>query len=284
MIRRPPRSTLFPYTTLFRSRTKELAQKNKDITDSINYAKRIQDAILPPVKAIESRFYDCFVLFSPRDIVSGDFYWFADKGDKVFIAACDCTGHGVPGAFVSMIGNNLLNQIIIEKKIEEPGKILSILNRSVKAAFTKEGEQVAQDGMDMVLCAMEIDEKTKHAKTLQFAGANNPLLLVRDGEVIPHKTDRTPIGGSTENDHEFTNHSIDLKEKDNVYIFSDGYPDQFGGPKGKKFMMKRYKEMLAENQGIGMLEQKDVYWKTIREWMGSEHEQVDDILVIGISV
>ena len=262
-----------------RERTKELAEKNKEITDSINYAQNIQQAILPAIKSIERGFEDSFVLFRPRDIVSGDFYWYADKGDKAFIAACDCTGHGVPGAFVSMIGNNLLNQIILEKNIEKPGDVLSKLNQGVKFAFTQDGEQEAQDGMDMVLAVLD-----KSKMVLEFAGANNPLIYIRDGELEVKKADRTSIGGDTAMDFHFENFKVDVKKDDIFYLFSDGYPDQFGGVKGKKFMMRKYKEMILDNHLKPMSEQREIYHNELVNWMGAEHEQIDDVLVIGVKI
>jgi len=262
-----------------RERTRELAEKNEEITASITYAQNIQRAILPSVRSIEKGFTDSFVLFRPRDIVSGDFYWYADKEDKSFIAACDCTGHGVPGAFVSMIGNNLLNQIILEKNIENPGEIISQLNRGVKFAFTQEGEQEAQDGMDMVLCVLD-----KKKGILQFAGANNPIILIRDDEFEVIKADRKSIGGDTSVDFNFQNFELEIKKGDTFYMFTDGYPDQFGGGKGKKFMMKRYREMISENYKKPMSEQREIYHQVLLDWMGTEYEQIDDILVIGVKV
>jgi len=260
-------------------RTKQLAEKNKEITDSINYAQNIQRAILPAIKSIERGFDDSFVLFRPRDIVSGDFYWYAEHDDKSFLAACDCTGHGVPGAFVSMIGNNLLNQIILEKNIEKPGEILSKLNQGVKFAFTQDGEQEAQDGMDMVLAVLD-----KKKMTLEFAGANNPMIFIQDGELNVKKADRTSIGGDTAMDYQFENFSVEVKKGDTFYLFSDGYPDQFGGVKGKKFMMKKYKQMILDHHAKPMTEQHDIYHKELLAWMGHEHEQIDDVLVIGVKI
>jgi len=260
-------------------RTKELAEKNTEITDSINYAQNIQRAILPAIKSIERGFDDSFVLFMPRDIVSGDFYWYADKDDKSYLAACDCTGHGVPGAFVSMIGNNLLNQIILEKNIEQPGEILSKLNQGVKFAFTQDGEQEAQDGMDMVLAVL--DKKTMQ---LEFAGANNPMIFIRDGEIDVKKADRTSIGGDTSMEFKFENFKVNTRKGDVFYLFSDGYPDQFGGVKGKKFMMKKYKQMILDNHHKPMAEQHEIYQTQLVDWMGEGHEQIDDVLVIGVRI
>ncbi|MFH1321997.1 MAG: tetratricopeptide repeat protein [Bacteroidota bacterium] len=291
-----------------------IEEKNKDITDSIRYAQSIQQAILPKEAEIRKAIPDHFIYFQPRDIVSGDFYWFyavasppLEKPDEapaqkvmvspskkrgsggVFLVAADCTGHGVPGAFVSMIGNDLLNQIIIEKGVENPGEILTHLNNGIKSVFTREGaEQEAQDGMDMVLCVFD-----KDLKTLEFAGAKNPLLIIQNGELKQIKGDKYPIGGETERNYKFTNHQTDLQKGNMVYMFSDGYQDQFGGSKdlagtssygaGKKFMIKRFKELLLTIQDKPMQEQKEILDKTIKDWKGN-NEQVDDILVIGIRV
>jgi len=284
-------------------RTKQLIEqkeiveeKNRDITDSIQYASNIQRAILPKDEELDSAIPNHFVFFKPRDIVSGDFYWFTEKRNLIFIGACDCTGHGVPGAFLSMIGNDLLNQIIIENNVDEPGKILTYLNQGIKAVFTrKDEEQRARDGMDIALAVFD-----KELRTVQFAGAQNPLLLIRAenssakevGEKIMSANgyslnaitgDRTSIGGRTEFDYQFTNHRVELEKNDSIYLFSDGYADQFGGNKGKKFSTRRFKELLLQVQHLDMPEQKEMINKTNFEWMERE-EQIDDILVIGIKV
>ncbi|MFH1321835.1 MAG: tetratricopeptide repeat protein [Bacteroidota bacterium] len=273
----------------------EISEQKKELTDSINYAKNIQQAILPHVDDIRQALPEHFILFMPKDIVSGDFYWFAQRQNTAFIAACDCTGHGVPGAFVSMIGNNLLNQIILEKEISDPGEVLSELNKGVKKVFTKHGEQEAQDGMDMTLCVFDLK-----SDKMRFAAANNPVFIVRkgisasgmvaNGIAQPFRDDmaiiggdRTSIGGSTEMSYVFESHCIDLNKGDMIYIFSDGYQDQFGGDKGKKFMVKKMKELLISFQGMPLAEQREVLQGTIAEWRGKT-EQVDDILVIGIGV
>ncbi len=275
-----------------RARTAQVVQqkeviekKNKNITDSINYAELIQRAILPSLTSIAEKFRDSFLTFAPRDIVSGDFYWYADKKGRTFIAACDCTGHGVPGALLSMIGNNLLDQVILEKDIDKPGEILSMLNRGMKSVFTKKGEQEAQDGMDMTLCMIDLENNL-----LEFAGAQNSLYLIRNGELIETKGDKTPIGGSTGKDHEFTNHIIQLQKDDSLYLSSDGYTDQFGGEsaneefgEGKKFMKKRYKKLLIDIQDKPMAEQKEILRTTFNTWRGTQ-EQVDDVLIIGIKI
>ena len=256
-----------------------IEEKNKDITDSISYAKNIQNAILPGDEEIRRVFPNHFVFFEPKDIVSGDFYWYSNQNRRSYIAACDCTGHGVPGAFVSMIGNDLLNQIIIERGVADPGEILSYLSDGVKSVFTRDGSnQQAQDGMDMVLCSFDQD-----LKTLEYAGAKNPLFIIQNGELMTIKGDNCPIGGDTATGFQFTTHKITLQNTDSIYLISDGFQDQFGGPKGKKFMIKRFKEILLTIQKQDMHEQKEVLRKAIDDWKGTQ-EQVDDICVIGIRV
>jgi serine phosphatase RsbU (regulator of sigma subunit) len=260
--------------------------KNRDITDSINYAKRIQEAILPELDEVYRHLPDSFVLFRPRDIVSGDFYWFSShhvNKDFVFIAAVDCTGHGVPGAFMSMIGNTLLNEIVDEKQIIEPALILNALHEAVRAVL-KQGYQGAEtnDGMDIALCRLNI-----RTGELDYAGANRPLWILRkkDGgtfEMEITKPDKFPIGGSQiEEQRLFTNQSLKLNKGDQFFIFSDGYADQFGGPVGKKLMVKRLNEELFRIAALPAQSQKNHLEKMHSDWMG-EHEQVDDVLVIGV--
>ncbi|MBN8697444.1 MAG: SpoIIE family protein phosphatase [Bacteroidetes bacterium] len=259
-------------------RTQELAQKNKDITSSIQYAKRIQLAILPPLEQIYKHFPESFVVYKPKDIVSGDFYWFGVKNGKKIIATVDCTGHGVPGAFMSMIGHNLLNQIISENGITEPDLILNALHQGVQAAL-KQGTNVVDtsDGMDVALCS--IDTQTNEVK---YAGAYRPLYIVNGQEFKKIDADKNPIGGSQlDPDRKFTCHTIQLKRGDTLYMSSDGYADQFGGEKGKKFMVKRFNELLLSIQDKNMQTQANELEETFNQWKGS-YQQVDDILVIGI--
>lgn len=259
-------------------RTQELAQKNKDITSSIQYAKRIQLAILPPLEQIYKHFPESFVVYKPKDIVSGDFYWFGVKNGKKIIATVDCTGHGVPGAFMSMIGHNLLNQIISENGITEPDLILNALHQGVQAAL-KQGTNVVDtsDGMDVALCS--IDTQTNEVK---YAGAYRPLYIVNGAEFKKIDADKNPIGGSQlDPDRKFTCHTIQLKKGDTLYMSSDGYADQFGGEKGKKFMVKRFNELLLSMQDKNMQAQANELEQTFNQWKGS-YQQVDDILVIGI--
>ncbi|MCC7302369.1 MAG: SpoIIE family protein phosphatase [Bacteroidia bacterium] len=259
-------------------RTAELAQKNLDIMSSIQYAKRIQEAILPEMKEIRKHLPDSFVLFKPKDIVSGDFYWFGTKGGKKIIAAVDCTGHGVPGAFMSMIGNNLLSQIVMEKGITDPGLILNELNAGVRAALRQGIHEVdTKDGMDVALCV--INPETRE---VQFSGAFRPLVIVHEGKLEKVDGTKFPIGGSQmDNERVFTTSARTMEKGDTLYMFSDGYADQFGGERGKKFMLKKLNELFLAIQELGMNRQKEELDQTIETWRG-HHEQVDDILIIGV--
>ena len=259
--------------------SEKLEELYKDITASIRYAKRLQDSILPQEQYIKQMLPNSFVLFKPKDIVSGDFYWFQDTEDKIVFAAVDCTGHGVPGAFMSLIGANALSRIVAENKITKPSIILDELNRLSSEALNKstEGNEV-RDGMDAALCT--IDKKTK---LLEYAGANNPLYLIRDGEVMQVKADKFAIASFVPGEHHYTNHEIQLQSGDVIYLFSDGYADQFGGERGKKFMYKRFRNLLLEIKDKPIEEQKKILNDTIEEWRGI-HEQVDDILIIGVKI
>ncbi len=257
----------------------EIAHQKKDIEDSILYAKRIQNAILPPKKLISKSLPENFILFKPRDIVSGDFYWAAEKNNITYYAAADCTGHGVPGAFMSMLGISFLNDIIRTSKTElKASEILDKLKEKVIEALHQTGEaQEAKDGMDIALCKVKKEENL-----IEFAGAFNPLYLIRDNEILIYEADRMPIGiydfeGAGD---KFTNNVIKIQKGDTLYTFSDGYADQFGGPRDKKFMIGRFKKMLLEIQELSMEEQRNYLDYTIEQWM-SNYEQVDDILVIG---
>ena len=220
----------------------------------------------------------------PKDIVSGDFYWFTQVNNTAFLAAVDCTGHGVPGAFMSIVGNNQLNYAIDVKKARDASTILDHLNRGVVDTLREKGNESVgmsgvKDGMDLALCVID----TKNMK-LQFAGANNPLCLVRDGEMIQIKGNKMAIGGNFEDElPKFTNHEMDLKKGDVIYTFSDGYPDQFGGQDGRKFMVKKFRELLLEIHKNPIEEQEQILNDTLEKWRGKE-EQVDDIIVIGVKI
>ncbi len=262
--------------------------KNKDITDSINYAQRIQQAILPLPEDFSKVFPASFIYFQPRDIVSGDFYWFytSKRKDKnwVYIAAADCTGHGVPGAFMSMIGNTLLNEILNEKQIYETDQILNHLHIEVRAALKQDTAQnTTNDGMDIALCRIDLD-----TLELQYSGANRALYIFKNTpqgvDFVDIKPNKFPIGGyQAETTRSFTPHLIQLKQNDTFYIFSDGYADQFGGVSNKKFMVKRLQNELIAMQNLPMSGQKFLVQKLVMDWKG-DAEQVDDILMIGVKV
>lgn len=251
----------------------ELAEKNKDITDSIRYAKRIQIAILPP----KSPFPNTFILFKPKDIVSGDFYWFTEVGDKQYFAAVDCTGHGVPGAFMSIIGHSSLNKIVNQYGVLDPGKILTELNKEVILTLHQEGAVgEVMDGMDLALVAYDTRKNM-----IEFAGAFNPMYLVRNGELLETKADRQAIGRSLDNHgKEFTTNEVKVQKGDVIYLFSDGYADQFGGDKLKKFKARNMKDLMTAIASKPVDTQKDILDDAIEKWRG-EVQQVDDILVIG---
>ena len=242
---------------------------------------------MPSTGYIESLFDECFVLFKPKDIVSGDFYWFAEKNGKRIAVAADCTGHGVPGAFMSMIGNSLLNEMVMEREITDPGEILQGVKDGIIHALSQTGGRGQQkDGMDMALCAYD-----EGNKTLEYAGAYNSLYLIRGGELEETKADRMPIGiYEDDGGRTFTTHTIKLQKDDMLYIFTDGFVDQFGGPRGKKFMGKRFRQALADIVKLPMEEQRVFLDKTVEDWKanpeqpGGVSEQMDDILIIGIRV
>ncbi len=260
-------------------KTKELETLFKQVTDSIHYAKRIQEAILPPLSLVKSILPESFILYKPKDIVSGDFYWIDKKNDWSYFAAVDCTGHGVPGAFMSIVGYNLLKDILNNSNAITPAAIMDKMNDGVaNTLHSGSSDNQTKDGMDMTLCALNY--KTLE---LQFAGAFNPLYIVRNNELLQFKVDKFPIGMFIGEKQHFTNNSVQLQNGDNVYIFSDGYADQFGGPKGKKYMAGNFRELLKEMSKLPIENQSINLNQTIEEWRGNL-EQVDDILVIGIKV
>ena len=260
--------------------TLDVVQKQKqDITDSINYAQRIQAAILPSGHRLEAAFPNHFIFFRPRDVVSGDFYWLSDlqsEENKVIFAAVDCTGHGVPGAFMSMVGNDLLNHIVNERHITEAGAILTQLHLDIRRALNQ-AETNNRDGMDI---ALVVWDKTRHE--LQFAGAKNPLVYIQNGELHRLKADRMPIGGQQlEKERIFTTQTLALNVPTICYLFSDGFQDQFGGPKRRKYMSKRFRELLFEIHTLSMLEQQQRLSQEFNDWCGQER-QIDDVLVAGL--
>ncbi len=256
----------------------ELKDKNKKITDSINYAQRIQESVLPTDNEIKKHFPESFIFYQPRDIVSGDFYWLSSVKDKKIIACVDCTGHGVPGAFMSLIGNTLLNEIVNEKEIIKPSAILKQLHQQVqKVLHQNSGKTQNKDGMEISLCAVDL-----LTNEIEFAGAMHPLYVVQNGEVSVIKPDIKGIGGDINQNLEttFTSQIIPLKKGVSVYMFTDGYMDQFGGNENKKFNISNFKRMLLEINTLSMDQQREIISKTIENWKG-KNKQIDDMLVIG---
>ena len=257
-----------------------LAAKNKKITESINYALRIQQSVLFTEEQVAKLLPDSFILYQPLDIVSGDFYWVSKVDNKIIVAVIDCTGHGVPGAFMSLIGNTLLNQIINEKRIVGASTILAELNEGIiEALRQKESEINNQDGMDMSLCVIDTA-----AKKVEFAGAMNPIYLVKNKEVITLEASLRAIGGITtrkkSKDFTFESQTIQLEKNDAVYLTSDGYMDQFGGKEKTKFNLPQFKSLLLSVENKSMRDQKSIFDKTLKDWRGTE-KQIDDILVVG---
>jgi serine phosphatase RsbU (regulator of sigma subunit) len=250
-------------------------QKNKDILDSITYAKRLQNAILPQVSAIKQYFPESFVLYRPKDIVAGDFYWMQEVGDSIFIAACDCTGHGVPGAMVSVVCSGALNRAVKEFNITDPGKILDKTREIVIETLQKSDIDV-KDGMDISLCAIKRSEPT----IVNWAGANAPLWYAHDAEVQTIIADKQPIG-MQDGQKDFTTNRLKLSKGDTIYMFSDGYIDQFGGPEGKKFKSKPFRELIKSMSPQSMDEQRKTLDTTFENWKGDQ-VQTDDVCIIGI--
>ena len=278
----------------------KIQKQNKQITKSINYAQSIQTAMLPERKELNKYIPDSFIFFKPRDIVSGDFYWFRkaqkkfdiqkifnisrkeefsplQKDDYFLISAVDCTGHGVPGAFMSMIGYNLLDDIT-DKGISRPDLILEQLHQGVQVALKQEVTE-NKDGMDLAFCQIDIENKK-----LTFAGAKNPLVYIQDNEIHQLQADKIPIGGTLVKDPKFTLQEIDINKDTYCYIFSDGFVDQFGGPKGRKYMAKKFRALLLEIHKRPMEEQREILELTIDTWMGEKYAQIDDMLVMGFKL
>jgi serine phosphatase RsbU (regulator of sigma subunit)/HAMP domain-containing protein len=248
-----------------------------DLQSSIDYAQRLQQTILPSDRMVRDMFPDSFIFFRPKATVSGDFYWFVSKGNKKLVAAADCTGHGVPGAFMSLVGHNVLNQAT--KVYSKPSQVLNSANRlSSEAMRSESGEHFMKDGMDIALCTIDTD-----TLELEFSGAHNPVYIIRNAELVVLDGDPFSIGTYTNGEREFTNHSYQLKRGDCIYLFSDGYADQFGGPAGKKFMRRRMRELIVRMSVLPMSDQSILIETNLDQWRG-DNEQVDDILLIGIRI
>ncbi len=260
-------------------KNKLVASINEKMTGSIRYGRRIQKALLASGDQLSNRFPESFIFLKPKDIVTGDFYWYADRGDEQIIAAIDCTGHGVPGAFMTVFGYSLLNKIVNNDKITEPSEILEALGLEVMRLFqTKDEGQIIQDGMDMAL--VKINRATKE---LQYAGANRPMVLhTKDGQQYVRE-DKVGLGGKTmiQRGKSFNTHTHNYETGDTFYIFSDGFQDQFGRPEGRKFMSKRFRTLLDDIQPLSMRAQEEELNKVLRDWMGEE-KQTDDMIVIGV--
>jgi serine phosphatase RsbU (regulator of sigma subunit) len=256
----------------------KIEQQQRALEESLEYASSIQSALLPDLRYLYKIFPESFVLFKPRDIVSGDFYWFARKGERIAVTAADCTGHGVPGAFMSMLGISFLNEII-SKNIPYANTILNRLRENVMKALHQTGEvSENKDGMDIALCVFDLAEMK-----LEYSGAFNPLYLVRDGKLIETRGDKMPIGINAIAEKSFTNHIISLEKGDMIYLFSDGYPDQFGGKDDKKFKYSNLKKLLLKNSNKSPAIQKRELERSFISWK-SDYEQVDDVLIIGIKI
>jgi serine phosphatase RsbU (regulator of sigma subunit) len=275
---------VFVYTLIRHNREKRLAnqllaEKTKKITDSINYASRIQQSILLEEKEVKKILPESFIFYAPKDIVSGDFYWLSEVENKTIVAAVDCTGHGVPGAFMSLIGNTLLNEIVNEKKITDPSEILNMMHVGVMKALRQNSDGHSQDGMEMSLCIID-----KKSGKIEYAGAMNPVYILKNGEVNVVKPDVQSIGGINPLSNkavEFSSQQLPIEKNMFLYMFSDGYMDQFGGPENKKFNTVRFKKMISNFSETPLDKQKEVVAQTINDWKG-EQKQIDDMLVIGI--
>ena len=256
-----------------------ISRKNKDMTDSIKYARFLQSAYLPSRTNFEELIPEFFIFQKPRDIVSGDFFWVDKREGNIYFAAIDCTGHGVPGSLLSMISYGLLEQALHEYRLTEPGEILDfICKRFTQSHLQESSDQRMTDGMDLALCSYNQEKKI-----LQFSGAQRPLWVVQNGELRKIKGTSVSIGSYTAEDHCFENYKIKVEKGDILYMFSDGYADQFGGPDEKKFMVGRFTDLLSGIHNLPMVHQRDELDRVLMDWMGTR-DQVDDILVMGIKI
>jgi len=258
----------------------EIEENNKNMTDSINYAKLIQEAMLPEKAVLTNYFPNSLIIYRPKDIVSGDFYWFVERENKLLIAVADCTGHGVPGSLMAMIGYSLLNEIVNVKKVRQPAEILTKLNKGIRRTLKQDkiGNQRC-DGMDIALCSID-----RQNRELEFAGANRHLIYFRDKSLEMVKGNKLGIGGlHDEHMIRFTNHKINYDEGDIIYMCTDGYADQFGGSKGKRMMTRNMIKILEKSLSFGVNEQEQLLNHWLDKWQGS-YEQTDDILLIGIQL
>ena len=255
----------------------ELQLRNKELTDSMNYARRIQAALLPAEHHIRRIFPDHFIYYRPKHIVSGDFYWISERDEKYFIAAADCTGHGVPGALMSMIGLELIQKIVNELKVDDTDQVLMTMNRELESAFFKEesGKALIKDGIEMGICVID-----RNTKVMEFSGAFLPVYIVRDDKLIEIKGDKKNVVQSFAM-VSFNRSTFTLQEGDILYLFSDGYADQFGGPENKKFMYRRLRHILLTISKYPLADQQRILDETIGSWMEG-HDQIDDMMILGV--
>lgn len=254
----------------------EIQRQNRRLRESINYAKRIQGAIIPNQAMVKRLLPDSFILYKPRDIVSGDFPWFTQVHGEIFMAAVDCTGHGVPGALLSLVGHFLLNDIVRSRKIADVGKILDLLDECVSTTLHPDEATGSRDGMDISLCKIN-----RERRTVDYAGAHRPLYVVRSGVLEVVKGNKFPIGGGIfKNQTSFTNNTLELKAGDSIFFCTDGYCDQFGGPEGRKFGTKRLRELIEEIHHLPMSKASQVFESRWLDWKG-DWNQTDDVLLIG---
>jgi len=257
----------------------EIITQKKELTDSIKYARQIQSSLMPGSELFKKSFSDYFILNRPKDIVSGDFYWISVKGSKTVVAVSDCTGHGVPGAFMSMLGIGLLNEIVNELNVFQPNLILNNLRERVIKSLAQSGEDNENmDGMDIALITVDHENFT-----LQFSGALNSLIMIRNNNLREIRGDRMPVGSYLITDIPFTNHEIEIKANDSIYLFSDGYKDQYGWRSNRKLKHSRFVGFLQSIQNVPMKAQKILLENNLKNWMG-DLEQIDDILVVGVQI
>ena len=262
-----------------KERTRQIEQQSRNITDSIHYASRIQTALMLPSEELDRLLPSHFILNKPKDIVSGDYYWVSHKDNRIIVAVADCTGHGVPGAFMSIMGINLLNEIVSNKETLRANEVLNELRDHLIKSLGQTGHRYeAKDGMEMALCVVDME-----SKQLQFSGAFRPMYLLRNEELIETKGDRMPIGIYNEEEVSFTNKEIQVRDNDVFYLFTDGYVDQIGGPNKKTFKSKNFKKLLKDIHQRPLKEQKSILEKEHKTWR-SDMEQIDDIMIMGVKL
>jgi serine phosphatase RsbU (regulator of sigma subunit) len=251
----------------------------REIMEGIRCAELIQRALLPPGQLLQKLLGEHFILFMPKQVVSGDFYWITQKNRKTYIVVADCTGHGIPGALMSILGISFLNEIVKTGSSDMAGHILNRLREKVMKALNQTGEfNESKDGMDLSLCIINND-----MTNLQFAGANNPVYIVRDETLLEIKADKMPVGINALREEPFSSRDIEISKNDMIYMFTDGFPDQFGGPAGKKFKYRPFKKLLIDLHQRSMKDQHNVLRETFNSWLG-DHEQVDDVLLLGFKI